>query len=84
MMYSANYFGGKNYAVGYATSKMPLGPFTKSSSNPVLQKNIEQGGIVQAQVITALLIHLMAKKCFAYIMAELHLPAMNVWYLLTA
>ncbi|MGI8582297.1 MAG: glycoside hydrolase family 43 protein, partial [Chitinophagaceae bacterium] len=46
MMYSANYFGGKNYAVGYATSKMPLGPFTKSSSNPVLQKNIEQEGIV--------------------------------------
>ena len=46
MMYSANYFGGKNYAVGYATSKTPLGPFTKSSSNPVLQKNVEQGGIV--------------------------------------
>ncbi len=46
MMYSANYFGGKNYAVGYATSKTPLGPFTKSSDNPVLQKNVEQGGIV--------------------------------------
>lgn len=46
MMYSANYFGGKNYAVGYATSKNPLGPFTKSSDNPVLQKNVEQGGIV--------------------------------------
>ena len=38
MMYSANYFGGKNYAVGYATSKNPLGPFTKASNNPVLQK----------------------------------------------
>lgn len=46
MMYSANYFGGKNYAVGYATSKSPLGPFTKASNNPVLQKNVEQGGIV--------------------------------------
>ncbi|AHF16895.1 glycoside hydrolase family 43 protein [Niabella soli] len=46
MMYSANYFGGKNYAVGYATSKSPLGPFTKAANNPVLQKNIEQGGIV--------------------------------------
>lgn len=33
MMYSANYFGGKNYAVGYATSKNPLGPFTKASNN---------------------------------------------------
>ena len=46
MMYSANYFGGKNYAVGYATSQSPLGPFTKASNNPVLQKNVETGGIV--------------------------------------
>lgn len=46
MMYSANYFGGKNYAVGYATSDSPLGPFTKTANNPVLQKNTEKGGIV--------------------------------------
>lgn len=46
MMYSANYFGGKNYAVGYATSKNPLGPFTKAANNPVLQKNTSFGGIV--------------------------------------
>ncbi|HWV70583.1 MAG TPA: glycoside hydrolase family 43 protein [Pseudosphingobacterium sp.] len=46
MMYSANYFGGKNYAVGYTTSKSPLGPFTKAANNPVLQKNIERGGVV--------------------------------------
>lgn len=46
MMYSANYFGGKNYAVGYATAKSPLGPFTKAGNNPVLQKNVEQGGVV--------------------------------------
>lgn len=46
MMYSANYFGGKNYAVGYATAKQPLGPFVKSTNNPVLQKNVERGGIV--------------------------------------
>lgn len=46
MMYSANYFGGKNYAVGYATSKSPLGPFTKAANNPVLQKNSETGGVV--------------------------------------
>lgn len=44
MMYSANFFGGKNYAVGYATSKSPLGPFTKAANNPVLQKNLENGG----------------------------------------
>lgn len=46
VMYSANFFGGKNYAVGYATSKSPLGPFEKAANNPVLQKNVEQGGIV--------------------------------------
>lgn len=46
MLYSANFFGGKNYAVGYATSKDPLGPFVKAANNPVLQKNTEQGGIV--------------------------------------
>lgn len=46
MMYSANYFGGKNYAVGYATAKSPLGPFTKAANNPVLQKNVDKGGTV--------------------------------------
>lgn len=46
IMYSANYFGGKNYAVGYATGNSPLGPFTKAANNPVLQKNVEQGGVV--------------------------------------
>lgn len=46
MMYSANYFGGANYAVGYATSQQPLGPFTKSDNNPVLEKNVEKGGDV--------------------------------------
>lgn len=46
MMYSANYFGGQNYAVGYATSKHPLGPFEKAPNNPVLQKNTAKGGDV--------------------------------------
>jgi len=46
MMYSANYYGGKNYAVGYATSNHPLGPFVKAENNPVLQKNTDQGGVV--------------------------------------
>lgn len=46
IMYSANYFGGKNYAVGYATSKKPLGPFIKSADNPVLSNNADKGGIV--------------------------------------
>ena len=46
MMYSANFFGGENYAVGYATAKNPLGPYVKSADNPVLQKNTAKGGIV--------------------------------------
>ncbi len=46
IMYSANYFDGRNYAVGYATSRSPLGPFTKANNNPVLQKNIDSGGSV--------------------------------------
>lgn len=46
MMYSANYFGGENYAVGYATATHPLGPFEKSANNPILQKNTQDGGIV--------------------------------------
>lgn len=44
MMYSANFFGGENYAIGYATSKHPLGPYKKADNNPVLQKNTDQGG----------------------------------------
>ena len=46
MLYSANFFGGENYAVGYATSKNPLGPFVKADNNPVLQKNTGEGGPV--------------------------------------
>ena len=46
MMYSANYFGGKNYAVGYATSNSPLGPFSKADHNPILEKNTDEGGEV--------------------------------------
>ncbi|MGZ3845782.1 MAG: glycoside hydrolase family 43 protein [Flavisolibacter sp.] len=46
IMYSSNYFGGQNYAVGYATGRSPLGPFAKSPNNPVLQKNRAGGGSV--------------------------------------
>ncbi|MDR0542091.1 MAG: glycoside hydrolase family 43 protein [Dysgonamonadaceae bacterium] len=44
LLYSANYFGGENYAVGYAISKNPLGPFEKAGNNPILQKNTGKGG----------------------------------------
>jgi beta-xylosidase len=46
MMYSANHFAGENYAVGYATAKAPLGPYTKAANNPVLEKNTGKGGDV--------------------------------------
>lgn len=46
MMYSANYFGGEYYAVGYAVADNPLGPFKKALNNPVLQRNTKEGGIV--------------------------------------
>jgi beta-xylosidase len=46
MMYSANFYLGENYAVGYATSKSPLGPFQKAENNPILHKNISSGGTV--------------------------------------
>lgn len=46
LMYSANYFGGEYYAVGYATSNSPLGPFTKAIENPILEKNTDRGGII--------------------------------------
>lgn len=46
MMYSANHFGGEHYAVGYATSASPLGPYKKAADNPVLQKNTASGGKV--------------------------------------
>ncbi len=46
IMYSANHYGGAHYAVGYATSKNPLGPFVKAANNPVLQENQSKGGTV--------------------------------------
>ena len=46
MMYSANFFGGEKYAVGYATADSPLGPYSKSPDNPVLEKNTPEGGQV--------------------------------------
>ena len=39
MMYSSNFFGGQNYAVGYAVSENPLGPYQKSENNPILESN---------------------------------------------
>ncbi|CAG7652621.1 glycoside hydrolase family 43 protein [Paenibacillus allorhizosphaerae] len=42
LTYSANHFGGRHYSVGYAVSEMPLGPFSKYESNPVLESNCDE------------------------------------------
>lgn len=38
MTYSGNFFGGPDYAVGYAVGKTPLGPFVKAEENPILER----------------------------------------------
>lgn len=43
LMYSANYFASSDYAIGYATSDNPMGPFVKSESNPILTKDMING-----------------------------------------
>lgn len=39
LFYSANDFRNPDYAVGYATSKHPLGPWIKHENNPVINRN---------------------------------------------
>lgn len=38
MTYSGNFFGGPDYAVGYAVGETPLGPFVKAEENPILER----------------------------------------------
>ncbi len=47
LMYSGNNFAGDHYAVGYAVSEKPLGPYKKADNNPVLEKNTQNGGGIQ-------------------------------------
>lgn len=39
MIYSANHFRSPDYAVGYAMSKSPIGPWKKYDGNPVLSRH---------------------------------------------
>ncbi|WP_240312731.1 glycoside hydrolase family 43 protein [Flavihumibacter solisilvae] len=39
LLYSANDFRNTDYAVGYAVSRSPLGPWTKAGNNPIIDKN---------------------------------------------
>lgn len=45
LMYSANCFCNETYALGYATSKSPMGPFVKYSGNPILSNFSMRGDI---------------------------------------
>lgn len=40
LVYTANDFRNPDYAVGYATSKSPLGPWKKHNGNPILNKTM--------------------------------------------
>lgn len=40
LFYSANDFRNPNYAVGYATSSNPIGPWKKFAGNPILHKDL--------------------------------------------
>ncbi|TCD28921.1 beta-xylosidase [Pedobacter psychrodurus] len=42
LFYSANDFRNPDYAVGYATSSSPMGPWLKYEGNPIVSKNILQ------------------------------------------
>jgi beta-xylosidase len=37
LMYSSGFYASSTYGIGYATSKSPLGPFTKAAENPILK-----------------------------------------------
>lgn len=40
LIYNGDAYDQADYAVGYATSSSPLGPFTKYAGNPILAKNL--------------------------------------------
>lgn len=44
MTYSGNFFGGPDYAVGYAVAESPLGPYRKAVENPILERYGEVTG----------------------------------------
>jgi xylan 1,4-beta-xylosidase len=52
LIYSANHFRSPDYAVGYAVSDSPLGPWNKYKGNPILsRKNIGVNGTGHGDVV---------------------------------
>lgn len=44
LLYSANHFESRDYAVGYATASSPMGPWKKYPGNPILRRDSEKAG----------------------------------------
>lgn len=44
MTYSANFYAGPDYAVGYAIADHPLGPYAKAAENPILERSAQITG----------------------------------------
>lgn len=44
MMYSANFYGSRDYSIGGAVSDSPMGPFVKYEDNPILKSNEDISG----------------------------------------
>jgi xylan 1,4-beta-xylosidase len=53
LFYSANDFRNPDYAVGYATSKWPTGPWTKYENNPILsRRDVDVSGTGHGDLFT--------------------------------
>jgi beta-xylosidase len=52
-MYSGSGADGPDYAIGYATAKSPLGPFTKYAGNPIVKRGHGVFGPGHHCVVTA-------------------------------
>jgi hypothetical protein len=46
LFYSANYYAGKEYAVGVAVADHPMGPYTKQTNNPILNYIETEGTVI--------------------------------------
>jgi|GEM_PF-124231 len=73
LVYTANHFMSKDYCVGYATSKSPVGPWKKYKGNPILQANNKVHGPGNGMFIES---PDGSEMFFAY---HVHCSVSNVW-----
>ncbi|HSV73772.1 MAG TPA: glycoside hydrolase family 43 protein [Chthonomonadales bacterium] len=53
LMYSGSHAAGPDYAIGYATARSPMGPFTKHPGNPIAQRGGDVLGPGHHSVVAA-------------------------------